>query len=179
MYIGRFAPSPTGVLHYGSLLAALASYLDAKSSQGLWLVRIDDIDPPREMHGASQSILETLQLFGLAWDRDVIYQSQRYRLYQQALETLTASKQAYPCTCSRKEITQRSGHNHYDEHCFTHPFSEVKSAHAWRFHNIHTKICWTDGILGEQQRYHPDLADFILKRRDRLWAYQLAVTIDD
>lgn len=179
MYIGRFAPSPTGALHYGSLLAALASYLDAKSSKGLWLVRIDDIDPPREMLGACLSILDTLQTFGLAWDKDVIYQSQRYHLYQQALETLITNKQAYLCTCSRKEITQRSGNNYYDEHCLTHPPNKVESQYAWRFHNKQTQICWTDGILGEQKRYHPDLSDFILKRRDQLWAYQLAVAVDD
>ena len=104
-YIGRFAPSPTGPLHFGSLIAAVASYLEARAHKGLWLLRMEDLDKPREARGAIDNILQTLEAFGFEWDGDVIYQSQRYEAYTQALDTLQAEGLVYPCACSRKEIT--------------------------------------------------------------------------
>ena len=103
MYIGRFAPSPTGLLHIGSLLTAVASYADARVHQGKWLVRIEDLDPPREMPDAAADILRTLEAFGFEWDGEVAYQSRRYDLYQDTLDRLKADGLVYPCYCSRKE----------------------------------------------------------------------------
>ena len=107
-YVGRFAPSPTGPLHFGSLVAAVASYCEAKSVQGKWLVRIEDIDKPREVNGAAQDILNTLDSFGFCWDGDIIYQSQQTAYYEQALLQLQQTGMVYPCTCSRKEIADSS-----------------------------------------------------------------------
>ncbi|NBO10627.1 MAG: hypothetical protein EBV25_03500 [Methylophilaceae bacterium] len=106
--IGRFAPSPTGPLHFGSLLAALASYLEAKTQDGLWLVRMEDLDKPREVAGAANHILNTLEKFGLEWDGQVVYQSQRSELYQEALNQIKAKSLIYQCSCSRKEIADSS-----------------------------------------------------------------------
>ena len=102
-YIGRFAPSPTGPLHFGSLLAALASYLDAKHHQGRWLVRIEDLDPPREDPNAAAHILSVLDCYGLHWDGEVVYQSQRSEIYTEALDQLRQQNKAFPCACSRKQ----------------------------------------------------------------------------
>ena len=179
MYIGRFAPSPTGELHFGSLLAALASYLDAKSNAGIWLLRIDDLDPPREIPGASSKIISTLETFGLLWDREIVYQSQRYSHYQEALARLSALALTYPCNCSRKAIKARSGHSHYDGHCLIHKVPHSSAKYCWRFNTQRHSISWTDGIQGLQSLDYPQLADFILKRSDHLWAYQLAVAVDD
>ncbi len=195
MYIGRFAPSPTGELHFGSLLAALASYLDAKSNAGLWLLRIDDIDPPREVQGASQRIIQSLADYGLKWDKEIVYQSERQHLYRDALNRLIQSDLAYPCFCSRKEIKQRSGNSFYDGYCRTYqnnensefinkakttsPSSNLLNKHAWRFKSADSNISWLDGVLGAQHCSYPELADFIILRNDNLWAYQLAVTVDD
>jgi glutamyl-Q tRNA(Asp) synthetase len=179
MYVGRFAPSPTGALHFGSLLAALASFLDAKSQLGLWLLRIDDIDPPREIEGASAQIIATLQAHGLLWDKEIIYQSQRYHLYQDSLEKLLHCAAVYPCNCSRKEIIQRCKTSRYDGYCLSKNIDLFKNQHAWRFNNQQTSVQWRDGIFGTQTYTNADIADFILQRRDRYWAYQLAVTVDD
>ena len=179
MYIGRFAPSPTGELHFGSLLAALASYLDAKSHQGLWLLRIDDLDPPREIPGASRQIIAKLESFGLEWDGDIVYQSQRHQYYQQALDKLLALGLIYRCNCSRKALQARSGHSYYDGHCLSNKITDINSSHCWRFNTEKQFICWTDGIQGKQSLHYPQLADFIVKRSDHLWAYQLAVAVDD
>lgn len=178
MYRGRFAPSPTGELHFGSLLAALASYLDAKSNHGLWLLRIDDIDPPREMLGASDRIIQTLIDYGLQWDGDVVYQSQRSNLYREALNSLIEEELVYPCFCSRKQIKERSGNSYYDGYCRTHS-SDLTQKHAWRFKSQEQEIHWVDDVLSDQVSQYPELADFILLRSDHLWAYQLAVTVDD
>ena len=113
---GRFAPSPTGPLHYGSLLTAVASYLNIRSKNGIWLVRIDDLDPPREMAGAANDILNTLERFGLNWDRDVVYQSRRLQAYDQALQKLQQKELIYPCDCSRKDLIKR-GETVYTGHC--------------------------------------------------------------
>ena len=104
-YIGRFAPSPTGPLHFGSLLAALASYLDAKSQHGQWLIRMEDLDPPREMPGAKDLILKALNVYGLHSDQNIIYQSHRSEIYQTVLDQLIAAQQVFPCACSRKQLT--------------------------------------------------------------------------
>jgi len=178
MYIGRFAPSPTGELHFGSLVAALASYLDARSHNGQWLLRIDDIDPPREKPGAAQAIIETLKAFGLDWDDEIVFQSTRYSLYQKALEQLRDKHLSYPCNCSRKDIFKRTNSNYYDQHCLSNIPSDVLKC-AWRFKNITQTNNWTDGLLGEQTARSADFVDFIIKRSDALWAYQLAVTVDD
>ncbi|EPJ49842.1 MAG: hypothetical protein OFPI_22460 [Osedax symbiont Rs2] len=179
MYIGRFAPSPTGELHFGSLLAALASYLDAKSHQGLWLLRIDDLDPPREIPGASSKIIAKLESFGLEWDGEIIYQSQRHHYYQHALDKLLTLGLIYRCNCSRKAIQARSGHSYYDGHCLNSKVTDKSCNYSWRFNTERKIICWTDDIQGQQSLHYPQLADFIVKRSDHLWAYQLAVAVDD
>lgn len=187
-YIGRFAPSPTGLLHIGSLLTAVASYLDAKANQGKWLVRIEDLDPPREMAGASQHILHTLEAFGLHWDESVVYQSQRHHLYQQALDILKHQQLIYPCYCSRKQWQQQAQKGIdgliYSGKCATRP-SQPNPSHmsqqiAWRLRVQHQNIHFHDAIVGNYtQNLARDIGDFILKRADNHWAYQLAVVVDD
>lgn len=178
MYIGRFAPSPTGELHFGSLLAALASYLDAKKNNGLWLLRIDDLDPPREQSGATEKIIDTLDQYGFHWDQDIVLQSQSYQYYQQALNQLIKAQACYPCQCSRKEIIERTGHTHYDKHCLLTPITKEKNI-SYRFKSTDKPIQWFDSIQGIQSSSEHPLNDFVLKRRDQLWAYQLAVAVDD
>jgi glutamyl-Q tRNA(Asp) synthetase len=178
MYIGRFAPSPTGELHFGSLLAALASYLDAKKNNGLWLLRIDDLDPPREQSGASEKIIDTLDQYGLHWDQDIVFQSQSHQHYQQALNQLIEGQHCYPCQCSRKEIIERTGGYHYDKHCLFTPITTNQSI-SYRFKSASNTIRWLDKIQGTQSSCEHSLHDFVLKRKDELWAYQLAVAVDD
>lgn len=195
MFRGRFAPSPTGELHAGSLVAALASYLDARAHQGEWLLRIEDIDGPRCISGADQAILHQLQQCGLQWDGDVIYQSHRSQLYQQALDRLIAQGLVYPCGCTRKEIEESQallGLNLERHKAAVYPGTcrnglHGKSARAWRF-NVQKWsalrgspwVNWTDRRLGEQtQNVQAEVGDFVLKRADGLWAYQLAVVVDD
>ncbi|MEC7546403.1 MAG: tRNA glutamyl-Q(34) synthetase GluQRS [Thalassolituus sp.] len=171
-YVGRFAPSPTGPLHFGSLLAALASYLDARHHSGQWLVRIEDLDPPREDPTATDSILSILDTYGLHWDGDVVYQSQRSELYQAALERLRDQGDAFPCACSRKQL---AGQLHHGV-CAT----PNNSDHAWRFLCPTGDITLTDG-LQDNHCYNlaDEIGDFVIRRRDSLWSYQLAVVIDD
>lgn len=184
---GRFAPSPTGPLHFGSLLAALASYCEAKSQGGRWLVRMEDLDKPREMAGAADHILRTLESFGFGWDGEVVYQSQRSSLYQDALSELQAKTLIYNCDCSRKEIAdsyhQRPAHQGIDGLVYPgtcrHKVA-VKSPHASRVIVNGEPITLTDAIQGElQQNLANDLGDFVLKRADGFYAYQLAVVVDD
>ena len=179
MYIGRFAPSPTGTLHFGSLLAALASYVDAKHHAGLWRLRIDDIDPPREVAGASQGIIETLKAHGLHWDGEIIYQSQRHQMYQEALAVLKEADLVYPCLCSRKDITRRCASTLYDGHCRTNLIDPLAKQCVWRFKNSQTSVHWTDVICGSQIYKRSKTTDFVLQRKDQIWAYQLAVAVDD
>ncbi len=176
--IGRFAPSPTGPLHFGSLLAALASYLDIRARNGRWLLRIEDIDPPREQPGAADSILHTLDTFGLHWDDEVVYQSQRHALYEEALQQLISLNTAYACCCSRKQLRTR-GVLGYDGHCLQHP-PEVTTDIAWRVQHTHPRQQFEDRIQG-LRRYHwrGHEGDFVVYRRDGLFAYQLAVVVDD
>ena len=174
-YVGRFAPSPTGRLHIGSLLAAVASWCDARHHKGEWLVRMEDLDPPREVAGAADDILRTLEGFGLSWDRTVRWQSQRHAAYQQALEVLVSSGRAYPCGCSRKEW---EGHASYPGTCRV-GLPEEKPARLQRFALDGGQESWTDLILGDCTFEKENLGDFPLLRADGHWAYQLAVVVDD
>ncbi len=176
IYTGRFAPSPTGPLHFGSLLAALASYLDARSHQGYWLVRIEDLDPPREIEGAADSILHTLEQLGLHWDHKVIRQSDRLSLYNDILTDLTNDGLAYPCKCSRQQIKLRSGRSLYDGFCRNlTPDPGQRCAIRSR---CDTNYSFNDQVLGRQD-FCSQMEDFVIFRRDGFFSYQLAVTIDD
>jgi glutamyl-Q tRNA(Asp) synthetase len=183
MYVGRFAPSPTGPLHFGSLIAAVASYLEAKIHGGQWLLRIEDIDLPRVMPGATSLILQSLEDFGFAWDGDVLYQSQRTPYYQAAFDDLLQRDLVYPCSCSRKEIADSASHGIdglvYPGTCRQHA---PKAGHptAWRIKTNENTLHFNDAIQGYQEQHliH-DIGDFVLKRVDGLFAYQLAVVVDD
>lgn len=183
-YIGRFAPSPTGPLHFGSLVAAIASYCDAKANNGQWLVRIEDLDKPREVAGAADNILQTLQNFGLQWDADVLYQSNRTDLYQTALAQLIKQEQAYPCQCSRKTIQTNATQTGpegaiYPNTCIKKPI-KPRSDTAWRMKTAHITITVKDAILAtETQAIDKLFGDFVIKRADQLFSYQLAVVVDD
>lgn len=175
-YIGRFAPSPTGPLHFGSLIAAVGSYLQAKSQQGLWLLRIEDIDTPRVQPGAADEIMRTLEQYGLHWDGPVWYQSQRLGRYQDILDILQQKDLVYGCQCTRKQI-QAAG-SHYRGTCANKGLQQGQL--AWRLHSRDTASCFTDSILGEQHIAAEIVAeDYLLKRRDGLFSYQLAVVADD
>ncbi|WP_435274456.1 tRNA glutamyl-Q(34) synthetase GluQRS [Psychrobium sp. nBUS_13] len=177
-YRGRFAPSPSGDLHFGSLVAALGSYLDAKANNGQWLLRMEDIDPPREVVGASDSILRTLESFGLHWDGDVVYQSQRHEFYQYHLDQLITSGNSYACDCSRKMIM--AGGGLYSGRCKGRNINEMNAQHSIRFNNTQGVNSFDDRLLGPIV-VGDDFAqeDFILKRKDGLFAYQLVVVLDD
>lgn len=175
-YVGRFAPTPSGPLHFGSLVTALASWLDARSQQGKWLLRIEDLDPPREEPGAATLILNTLEALGLTWDDQVLYQSQRGEAYSEALQQLSEQGLAYPCSCTRKEL---AGHTRYPGYCRSgsrHP----KRPHAWRFAvDPQVTINWNDRVQGQQTWPLKLAGDVVIRRKDQLWAYQLAVVVDD
>ena len=160
-YIGRFAPSPTGRLHIGSLLAALASYADARAHGGRWLVRMEDLDPPRETAGAADDILYTLEAFGFEWDGEVAYQSRRHHLYRAALDQLIADKAAYPCFCSRKEWHTRASQGAdgfvYDGLCASGAHEKVGVIPAWRLRVPDEIIGFDDRIVG---RVGVDLVTF-------------------
>jgi glutamyl-Q tRNA(Asp) synthetase len=183
-YIGRFAPSPTGPLHAGSLVAALASWLDARAHGGTWLVRIEDVDLPRCPPGTDALILDQLTRCGLTPDEPPVWQSQRGALYQAALDKLIADGHAYGCACSRKEIAEaagpraRNGELVYPGTC--REGTHGRPVRAWRLRTDNALLEWTDRRLGPQsQRLESEVGDFILKRADGLWAYQLAVVVDD
>jgi glutamyl-Q tRNA(Asp) synthetase len=184
MYIGRFAPSPTGPLHFGSLVAAVASYCDARKNHGKWLLRMEDLDRPRTVYGAADTILQQLESFGFEWDGPVVYQSQRDSFYNEALETLNAKQLIYPCTCTRKEIADSSSIVGiegviYPGTCLQQPI-KPDAPIAWRIKTNDIKISFIDKIQGNiHQTLNSDIGDFILKRADGLFAYQLAVVVDD
>ncbi len=195
-YIGRFAPSPTGPLHAGSLVTALASWLDARAHNGQWLVRIEDIDTPRCVKGADQRILEQLAAFGLVADIKPSWQSQRTHLYENALSNLINKGWAYPCGCSRKEIedvyvSQRQGMARHSSTVYPGICRDGlsgKPARAWRLNvqavmealHLPQTLQWHDRRMGQQQQdIAREVGDFVLKRADGLWAYQLAVVVDD
>jgi glutamyl-Q tRNA(Asp) synthetase len=179
-YRGRFAPSPTGALHFGSLVAAVGSYLDAKHHQGQWLVRIEDLDTPRNVAGAAADILRTLESYGLYWDEAVAYQSQRIPLYEAALEQLKAQQVCYPCGCSRKTIAAQQGELVYAGTCRNGILSPTNKPAAWRLRVSDTPIRFTDRLQGDiSQHLATKVGDFVIKRADGVFAYQLAVVVDD
>lgn len=177
IYRGRFAPSPTGALHIGSLLCAVASYLDARSQNGVWLVRIDDIDPPRELPGATKAILRSLEMHGLQWDESVLLQSTRLPAYQETLDQLARKQVLYPCTCSRKQ--SRTELKLYSGHCRKRSFP-CHESHAIRVRLNSPGIVFEDRIQGRCE-FLPDLDvdDFVMRRRDGYFSYQLAAVTDD
>ena len=187
-YIGRFAPSPTGPLHAGSLVAALASWLDARAHGGRWLVRIEDVDTPRCVPGAAETILQQLVACGLVPDEEPVWQSRRGALYQSTLDQLVREGLAYPCACSRKDIEQAlaaQGHPRARHAELVYPGTcrmglGGRPARAWRFRTSPGPVEWRDRRLGPQrQDVESEVGDFVLKRADGPWAYQLAVVVDD
>ena len=183
IYRGRFAPSPTGPLHFGSLVAAVGSYLQAKHQHGEWLVRIDDIDPPREIDGAADNILKTLEDFGFEWDESVLYQSSRHHYYQEIVDELVKQELAYPCSCSRTSILKKTGQvkgdTIYPGFCRNGPL-ENSSDYTIRVRCNSEPICFNDAIQGEQNfNLEKNHGDFVIQRRDHYFAYHLATGIDD
>ena len=182
-YVGRYAPSPTGPLHFGSLVTAVASYLEAKTQSGKWLLRMEDLDKPREMPGAADDILRTLESYGFEWDGEVVYQSQRSDLYQLYLDQLIEKHRVYPCNCSRREIADiaHAGIEGpiYPGSC-RHGLSSDRQQIAWRLRVDSDRLDFSDRVYGDFQHHlENDFGDFILKRADGLFAYQLAVVVDD
>ena len=182
---GRFAPSPSGPLHFGSLVAAVGSYLDARAAGGEWLVRMEDVDTPRNVAGAADSILKTLALFGFEWDGPVLYQSTRLEAYAAALEQLKQAGLAYGCACSRKEIADSAtrpavdGGLAYPGNCRA-GLPAGRSVRAWRLRVTDDEIAFADRVQGSiAQHLERDVGDFVLRRADGLFAYQLAVVVDD
>lgn len=190
-YVGRFAPSPTGPIHAGSIAAALASYLDARAHRGKWLLRIEDIDPPREQAGAANQIISVLQAFGLHPDGPVTWQHDHFARYQSALDKLQSAGLAYRCRCSRKTIkAQRladglSTPSPGEElaYCGTCRHANVTALepHSWRLNTANSIIDWHERRDGSTHREElaESCGDFNLRRRDGLWSYQLAVVVDD
>jgi glutamyl-Q tRNA(Asp) synthetase len=180
-YIGRFAPSPTGPLHFGSLVAALASYLDAKAHGGIWHVRMEDVDETRCKPAHAEDILRTLVAFGLNWDGEVMVQSQRIPAYEQALARLSKASLTYACTCSRKEIADSAMGIEgpiYPGTCRSR--ARVSNNAAVRVLTNDQPIQFHDRVQGIMiQRIESEIGDFVVKRRDGLFAYQLAVVVDD
>lgn len=184
MYIGRFAPSPTGPLHFGSLVTAVASYCEAKVNHGKWLVRMEDVDASRAIAGADAIILGQLAAFGFVWDGDVMYQTARTQAYMQALALLQTKKVIYPCTCTRKEIADSANAQGIDG--FIYPKTCLIQATkpnvtpALRVKTQDIDIAFTDAVYGHIcQNISRDIGDFILQRADQLFTYQLAVVVDD
>lgn len=183
LYVGRFAPSPTGGLHFGSLVSALASYLDAKHNNGQWLLRIEDLDPPREEPGAISKIIQCLEAHHLYWDGDILYQSQRLAAYTETLEQLRTQSLVYPCYCTRKQLAKEPGpypgtcrnitnlHKPSSTRLLTSSLPQVHQ-------HVHFNLSFDDLILGDTQCENT-LGDFIIRRKDGLFSYQLAVVIDD
>ncbi|MFV3406849.1 tRNA glutamyl-Q(34) synthetase GluQRS [Pseudomonas sp. NY15463] len=175
-YIGRFAPTPSGFLHFGSLVAALASWLDARAVGGRWLLRLEDTDPPREMPGARDAILQTLERYGLEWDGEVVCQSQRHDAYAAVVDHLFNLGLAYACTCSRKQLEGHAGI--YPGLCRNagHP----REGAAIRLRVPELIYRFEDRVQGHfEQHLGREIGDFIIQRRDGLYAYQLAVVLDD
>ena len=178
-YVGRFAPSPTGRLHLGSMVAAVASWLDARSHGGQWLVRIEDLDPPREVKGASEDILRTLEGFGLTWDGGVVRQSERHALYEEALVQLKAERLAFGCACTRKSLAALDGLARYPGIC-RDGLPDGIPARSWRFKMPEgVRLGWDDRGQGQQSFDRDGVGDFTLLRADGHWAYHLAVVVDD
>jgi glutamyl-Q tRNA(Asp) synthetase len=183
VYRGRFAPSPTGPLHFGSLVAAVGSFLDARAHAGEWLVRIEDLDRPREVPGAATTILRTLEAFGLYWDGETVYQNLRAELYGQALDRLDAAGNTYPCACSRRDIQQISAAGatpHIYPGSCRNGLPAGRKARSIRLYTGDVEIHFSDRLHGEvRERLAQSCGDFVLQRADGLFAYQLAVVVDD
>ena len=182
-YVGRFAPSPTGPLHFGSLVAAVASFLDARAANGRWLVRMEDLDQPRCEPGAADAILRQLEAYGLVWDGAVLYQSRRDDAYLAALDALQSQGAVYPCVCTRSQLAQAprnaDGEIIYPGTCRLRPPPRA-AAHSWRVRISDVSTRFHDRIHGDlQQDLADEVGDFIVKRADGLFAYQLAVVVDD
>jgi glutamyl-Q tRNA(Asp) synthetase len=182
-YCGRFAPSPTGPLHFGSLVAAVGSYLESRRRRGAWLVRIEDLDRPREVSGAAAGILRTLETFGLCWYGEVMYQSQREDAYRAAFERLRLSGEVYACGCSRREIEDSAIPGIegpvYPGTC-RDGLPSGRAARGWRVRVTDVPIAFEDRVQGAiVANLARDVGDFIVRRADNLYAYQLAVVVDD
>ena len=175
-YVGRFAPSPSGHLHFGSLVTALGSFLQARSQNGQWLLRIEDIDPPREVFGASDSIMRCLEAHHLLWDGEVVYQSSRSNLYNEKIQSLSDQGLTYHCQCSRAQLANlKLGQPCV---CANQNLSLENSAIRFRNNNIHQQFY--DELLGSVDFLNYDIpTQFTIKRKDALFAYQLAVVVDD
>ncbi len=175
-YRGRFAPSPTGPLHFGSLVAAVGSWIRARAVNGIWLVRIEDLDPPREVPGSAADILATLAAFGMESDEPVVFQSQREAAYEQAFQRLRDAGHAFACACSRSDLDAHGG-LHRDA-CIA-PTDSSREC-AWRLHAPDITIGFNDLLLGPQsQNLRRDVGDFVIRRLEGWYAYQLAVVVDD
>jgi glutamyl-Q tRNA(Asp) synthetase len=182
-YVGRFAPSPTGPLHFGSLVAAVASWLDARRHGGRWLLRMEDLDPPREVPGAADAILRSLEAFGLHWDGPVLYQGTRHEAYRDTVARLRASGMAYDCGCTRREVGKlgRPGLDGpvYPGTC-RNGLPPGKRPRAVRLRTQAGEIAFTDRARGLiRQDVAAQVGDFVIRRADGLFAYQLAVVVDD
>lgn len=184
-YRGRFAPSPTGPLHFGSLAAAVASYLQARRHGGEWLVRIEDLDVPRVVRGSADSILRTLDAYGFEWHGAVLYQSTRTDAYEHALAQLRERRLSYPCACTRSELQALPASHSDGEELFYPGLCSVAprrshGPYAWRFRVPHTPVEFSDELQGTHSvDLSQTLGDFVVKRRDGYFAYQLAVVVDD
>lgn len=181
-YVGRFAPSPTGPLHFGSLVAAVGSYLDARAHAGRWLLRIEDLDAPRCVSGAAENIITTLERFGFEWDGEIVFQARRLDAYQAALDVLRARGYVFGCACSRREIADsalaRDGSRVYPGTCRS-GLPAGRSVRAWRV-RVDGQIAFEDAVQGMQHEDLPvETGDFVVLRADGMFAYQLAVVVDD
>ena len=181
--VGRFAPSPSGPLHFGSMVAALGSSLSARAAGGRWLLRIEDVDTPRIVPGAAEGILRTLEQFGFEWDGPVVWQSRRTDAYRAAIEALRAAGRVFPCACTRKEIADsalaRDGTRRYPGTC-RDGLAPGREARAWRLRVEPGEVSFDDAVQGPiREDVAADVGDFVLLRADGLFAYQLAVVVDD
>lgn len=181
--VGRFAPSPSGPLHFGSMVAALGSSLSARAAGGRWLLRIEDVDTPRIVPGAAEGILRTLEQFGFEWDGPVVWQSRRTDAYRAAFEALRAAGRVFPCACTRKEIADsalaRDGTRRYPGTC-RDGLAPGREARAWRLRVEPGEVSFDDAVQGPiREDVAADVGDFVLLRAEGLFAYQLAVVVDD
>ena len=182
MIVGRFAPSPSGPLHFGSLVAALGSYLNVRQREGKWLLRIEDLDPPREVPGATEQIIRALEALSFEWDGDIVYQSKRLDLYRDAVRDLEKKGLTYRCICSRREIAEAGLPGlegiRYPGTCRTAKHQSTDS--SIRIITDDIPVIFEDKVQGmQQQKLQTDAGDFIVQRRDGLMAYQIAVVVDD
>ncbi|MEI7036198.1 tRNA glutamyl-Q(34) synthetase GluQRS [Fulvimonas yonginensis] len=176
-YRGRFAPSPTGLLHFGSLVAAVGSWLCARRAGGQWLLRVEDIDPPREVPGSAQAILAALPAFGLVADEPPLFQSRRRAAYDEAFEHLRAADRVFPCWCSRTQLAEAGG-IHRGGHCIAAP--DPRRPPAWRLRMPDTVVAFDDALQGPQrQNLGEEAGDVVVRRVEGYYAYQLACVVDD